>query len=255
MSAEFYNLLSQLYIKIIEFDNERHNEFPLGAPYNFFGQIIEGEARFQSSYCDFTIKEGEIVYIPKGCVYSSHWTPVKKVRFYSLGFRFLEPEKNETFLLQKVEGCEGLNREIEKMYENLQSPNDAAGIFYQLYAKACTVLKQDARTKKYLSVYPAVQYIRAHCCEDFGVAHLAKLCKMSEPYFYPTFKAEMGCSPIKYKNKLKCTMAVEMLLTGEDTLEVICARLNFSSPAFLRRLLKQETGMTPKQIRREKYSI
>lgn len=255
MDPNFHNLLSQLFLRIIEINHEKYSEFPLGAACNYFGMVIEGSGRFRSSYCDFTVKEGEIVYIPKGLPYSSHWFPDKKVRFYSLGFIFLEPENNDIYLLQKVDGCPGLKEGIERMYASLASKHAAAGIFYQLYANACTVLVPDTRTRKWLSVYPAVQYIRDHCCEDLSVAQLAKLCQMSEPYFYPTFKSEIGSSPIKYKNRLKCTLAIEMLLAGEDTLEVICDKLNFSSPAFLRKLLKQETGKTPKQIRKERYNI
>ena len=40
-----------------------------------------------------------------------------------------------------------------------------------------------------------------------------------------------------------------------STLEAICEKLNFSSTAFLRKLLIQETGRSPKQIRKEKYNI
>lgn len=255
MARGLNNLLSQLFLNLIRFEKERLNEFRIGCTCNFFGLLIEGTARFRSAYCDFTIHEGEIVYIPKGCVYSSHWIPDKEVRFYSLGFVFSEPENNAEFLLQKVEGCQELKTEIEKMHAAMDSPHLAVSIFYGLYAKACEVLVKDTRSKKYLTVYPAAQYIRAHCCEEFSVAYLAKLCQMSEPYFYPNFKAEIGCSPIKYKNKLKCAMAVELLLIGDDTLEAICDKLNFSSPALLRKQLKQETGKTPKQIRKEKYNI
>lgn len=255
MGTNFYNLLSQLFINIIEFEGERYNEFPLGASCNYFGLLVKGKGRFRSSYCDFTIQEGDIVYIPKGCVYSSYWTGEEGVRFYSLGFSFMEPEKNERYSLQKMSACGEVKSGIEKMYELQDSPHAAASTFYGLYDKASAVLIPDTRVRKSLTVYPAVQYIRDHCCEDFAVAHLAGLCGMSEPYFYPVFKQEIGCSPIKYKNKLRCTMAVELLLAGEDTLEAICEKLNFSSTAFLRKLLIQETGRSPKQIRKEKYNI
>lgn len=253
----FHNLLSALQISILEFDQEIYNKFPLGVAFNYFGLLIEGKGRFRSNYCDFTIEPGEIVYIPRGCVYSSHWTSDKKIRFYSLGFRFLEPEKQEGFLLQKLEDPLGVNQDIEKMYAYTagDAPEQAVGLFYYLYAKACKTLKKDILSKKYLSVYPAVEYIRKHSLEEVTVSQLAEMCHMSEPYFYPVFKAEMGCSPIRYKNQLKCMIAVELLLAGDDTLEEICDKLHISSPSFLRRLLKQETGKTPRQIRKEKYNI
>lgn len=253
--AVFQNLLSGLSIRILEFEKRQYGEFPLGPGANFFGLLIQGTGRFRSNYCDFTIQEGEIVYIPKGCSYTSLWTHENQVRFYSLGFHFTVPELSETYLLQKVEGGARLKELIEQMYEASDRPYLAVSLFYQLYEEARQVLHKDKRPKQYLTVYPAVRYIRAHCCEEIPVAKLAKLCKLSESYFYPTFKAEMGCSPIRYKNMLKCRLAIELLLFSDDTLETICDKLNVSSPSFLRKLLKQETGKTPKQIRSEKYSL
>lgn len=253
--AEFKNLLSSLSIRILEFDKRQYGEFPLGAAANFFGLLIQGTGRFQSKHCDFTIQKGEIVYIPKGYSYRSLWTHENQIRFYSLGFSFVSPELSDSYLLQKVEGAPQLKTLIEQMYEAADQPYRAVSLFYSLYEEALKVLRKDLRPRPYLTVYPAVQYIRAHCYEDFQVSQLSTLCKLSESYFYPTFKAEMGCSPIKYKNTLKCQKAVELLLFGDDTLETICDKLNFSSPSFLRKLLKQETGKTPKQIRQEKYRL
>lgn len=255
MNREYTNLMSELFLNIIEFEQERHNEFHLGAPHNFFGLVIEGRARFSDAQNDFVVGPGEVVYIPKGCVYTSHWYPDKNVRFYSLGFRFLNPEQHRNYALQKVEGYNGLSEVIEKMYQESAYPYEAVSIFYHLFGEAEQHLKREVREKKHMSVYPAVRYIREHCCEEFNVADLAELCNMSEPHFYSVFKSEMSCSPVKYKNRLKCTRAVELLMGEDDTLEVICSRLNFSSPAFLRKLLKQELGKTPTQIRKEKYTI
>lgn len=250
-----YPLLSGLSLQILTFGKEQYGEFPLGAPCNYFGLLIHGKGHFRSNHSDFTIQEGEIVYIPKGHSYTSHWTDEKQIQFYSLAFTFLEPDQTETFLLQKLCGCPGAKELIEQMYEEEERPYRAVGLFYELYELARAQLQKDSSMRKHPVVYPAVRYIREHFCEEIPVSYLAELCSLSESYFYPTFKAEMGCSPIRFKNKLKCEKAVEYLLLTEDTLEEICDQLNVSSPAFLRKLLKQETGKTPREIRTQRHNI
>lgn len=92
-------------------------------------------------------------------------------------------------------------------------PYSSAAIFYQLYSKAVVALVPDNRIRTQLT----------------------------------------GITPIRYKNRLKCARTSELLLEGDDTLDVICEKLNVSSSAFLRTMLLHEMGKTPKQIRKEKY--
>lgn len=255
MQDNFPNLLSYLSLHIIEHQSDYSQEKPLGTVRCSIGLVIEGSGNFKSSTCDFTIHAGDMVFIPNGCVYSSRWFSDKKIRFYALAFHFTDPGQNTQFLLQPITDQPELAREIRHMYDAMHDPHEAVSIFYRLYAKFSRVLKPDSRKNPYPSVFPAVQYLQTHCRENITVAQLAKLCKMSESYFFAVFRQETGYSPIRYKNKIKCTNAVELLLSGNDTLDVICDKLNISNPAFLRRLLLQETGKTPRQIRKDPYGL
>lgn len=255
MDGRFTNLLSELFINLLCFEKEHYNPQKLGTPWNYFGLLKEGQGHFFNEACDFTVKTGEMVYIPKGCIHTSHWTGDKTVEFYSLAFRFQNPELNGAYSLQKVPDGEDLAEAVRRMYENYDNPNRSVSLFYDFYEKACPLLQPEGRKKIRPSIYPAMKYLEQHCCEDIRVETLADLCHISEPYFYSTFKREAGCTPITYKNRIKCEKAVEMLFHQDCTLDTLCSELNFSSPAFLRKLLKQFTGKTPKQIREERYNI
>lgn len=254
MDTIFHNLLSSLSIHIITHEKPYTNDSKLGNNCHYFGMLIEGSAHFTCDYCEFDLKEGEIVYIPKGLPYVSFWSPKKQTRFYSIGFNYLEPEKLDAFLLQKLEPSELCRSWIQNMYDEPQA-NIALISFYRLLQYACDHMTKDLHTNSNPSVYPALQFLRAHCCEEISVPHLANLCRMSESYFYPVFKKETGCTPIQYKNRLKCQQAVELLKNTDHTLEYISDRLHFSTPAFLRKVLKQETGKTPKEIRKERSTL
>lgn len=254
MDTVFHNLLSSLSIRIITHGKDYLNDARLGNECHYFGMLICGNAHFQCDYCNFELKTGEIVYIPKGLPYTSHWFSEKEVRLYSIGFNFLEPERNDLYLLQKFPASQSMQNLISAMY-SADEPFASVSSFYSLYQQTNTILQKDERIKNIPSVFPAIQHLRSHCCEDVSVSQLAKLCRMSESYFYPVFKKETGCTPVQYKNRLKCQLAVEMLKTTDYTLDYISDQLHFSTPAFLRKILKRETGKTPKQIRKEQASL
>ena len=80
------------------------------------------------------------------------------------------------------------------------------------------------------------------------------MCSLSESGFYQLFKKVTKLSPIEYKNSVKLSHAVTMIKNG-STLEEICEKLNFTSPAFLRRLMKKHYKKTPREIKSEETSI
>jgi len=251
----FDNLLSRIFIRILSFENQHKNVQKLGISHNHVGLILKGQARFYNKYCDFTLTEGDMVFIPKGAVYTSEWNGSPKIQFYSLGFAFQNFDLNGVYALQKIPASEILKRDIENIYQLTSKPHLALSAFYLFYEKISEQLVPNIKSAVKPSVYPALTYMQTHYLEPIKVETLAKLCHISEPYFYATFKSEMDCTPIQYKNMIKCERAVEMLLYNDCTLDFICEQLNFSSPAFLRRQLKLFTGKTPRELREEYISL
>ena len=72
MSFERY-LLSNLWISVLENNHGKVNRFPLGASDNFFAMVISGSARFSGAFGSVELFPGELLYIPKGCPYTSEW--------------------------------------------------------------------------------------------------------------------------------------------------------------------------------------
>ena len=101
---------------------------------------------------------------------------------------------------------------------------------------------------------PALNYLHANYAAPVAVGTLSGLCAMSESRFYSAFRAITGQSPIEYKNSLKINHAVRLVEQGV-TLEEICDELNFASPAFLRKMIKRQTGLLPKEIKRNKMKM
>ena len=82
------------------------------------------------------------------------------------------------------------------------------------------------------------------------MSDLAGLCNLSVANFYVHFKAEMGCTPIKYKNNLLIQKGADLLLNHGMSVEETAKLLGFSSTAYFRRLFLKFTGKLPKEFKK-----
>lgn len=231
------------------------NKIILGASTNYFGTLLRGKGRFITPYTDFTIYEGDTVFIPKGCVYRSEWYGTPTPLFYSLPYIMLSDGADDMrFALQgiyKSFPCGNLTEHMRVIHDGKKdNPAAALAEFYKMFEKVLPLLRLEKRTVYNASVMPALRYIDAHACDEFDIPFLASMCCMSESSFYTLFKKQTGMTPIAYKNRMRCIRAAELLRNSDYTVEYISAKLNFSSPAYMRRVMKEFTGKTPGEIRR-----
>lgn len=252
MNAFDKHFLLYFDINILKNRDGQVNGTDLGTTVNYFGTIIEGNARFYSADTDFVIHEGETVFIPKGCVYHSEWHGKCGAVLYSLPFIMTSDRENDIrFSLQKVD-CDAVSL-MEKICSGKETaPLDSIAAFYELYASVFPKLQKDNKNPITSSVMPAVRYIESSEVWDYDIPYLASLCGMSDSNFYAVFKKQMGCTPVEYKNKMRCIRVTELLRNSNYTVEYISQKLSFSSPMYMRKLLKKYTGKTPGLIRKEK---
>lgn len=253
MNAFDKHFLLSFDINILKNRDGQINGTKLGTSLNYIGTIIEGSARFYSADADFTIHEGETVFIPKGCVYNSEWHGKNGATLYSIPFLLTSDRENDIrFSLQKVELDDAVSL-MERMYKAKESSQiHSIATFYEMYAKIAPILKKDKAKPITSSVLPAIRHIELSEDWDYDIPYLASLCGMSESNFYATFKKQMNMTPIEYKNKLRCIRVTELLRNSNYTVEYISQKLSFSSPMYMRKLLKKYTGKTPGLIRKEK---
>lgn len=90
----------------------------------------------------------------------------------------------------------------------------------------------------------------AHPCAD-GLFPLAALLGASPYRVSRAFTAELGVSVTRYRNRVRIGRALERLERGESTLAEIAAGLGFADQAHFGRTLRQHTGRTPTEVRRE----
>jgi AraC-like DNA-binding protein len=140
-----------------------------------------------------------------------------------------------------------LFEDLWKAWEGESSLGSLAA-FYRLIDRILPSLEK-SENRSADRVLPALRYLRENYTAEVRVEELAALCFMSPSRFFEVFRDAVGESPIRYRNKLKLSRA-EVLLSEGKTNEEVCELLSFSSPTFLRRMLKKHLGVIPREIKK-----
>lgn len=221
------------------------------SPVHYFGYLLNGYATFESEDGAFEVHTDEMVYIPEGVVYHSHWYGDPTVSFYSIPFLYY-PFANVQMPLQKVLLPRAFRSELDAMFRDFSQGDShvyhAFGAFCSLYGQLLPLLKHKEAPQRPQRVQAAVTHLDS-TDEPCTAAQLAALCGMGESRFFALFREEMGCTPIEYKNRVRIRRACELLIRDDRTIEEIAWQLKFSSPAYFRRVFSQITGYTPGQYR------
>ncbi len=216
------------------------------------GYLLKGRGDFLYKGKKYTAFEGDLIYIAKGTRYYSVWSGNPDIEFYSVGFSYYNPYDMNDRRFQIVKS---FKREyFDKMYERYKKEDLLAsnGYFYLMMSELIDKLEETPDTYYLKSIEPAIKYINENLCEKVSVSELSRMCGLSESRFHHLFKDITGNTPIEYKNNLIIEEALRLLYETDMTIENISEELNFSSPAFFRRIFKGVTGKNPKDIRKNK---
>ena len=198
-------------------------------------------------------KEGSVWYLPKNKPYKSIWRSNDYIEFYAIEFE-LDNISDTYTTFQSLEDTDTLELWQELFLR--QEKNDSLKTtisFYKIFDKILPLLKKDDNDE-IKQILPAIKFMNENVNAKIKVNDLARLCFMSESRFYDLFKKATKLSPIEYKNQIKLSHAINYIKKGK-TLEKICEELNFTSPSFLRRLIKAHFNKSPKEIKKEQLLI
>ncbi|MBQ9802112.1 MAG: helix-turn-helix transcriptional regulator [Clostridia bacterium] len=256
MQIEHFGL-SRLTLSLLQNANGRTNHLKLGSPCNFFAMIEHGHARFSFAGGTVELAPRELLYIPRGLVYTSEWFGSPDCRFYSLAFSFRHASENARFALQKLQADTLAPEQIDLADFAVATAGEwqLLSFFYRVYGIVAPRLTPHPTDTRLGALYPALRQMEQSPATEVTVPELARLCGMSTSKFYDQFQKALDCTPMTYKNLLRAQHAVDLLTNTDLTVEEIAARLGCSSPSYLRRILAATVGKTPKEIRRDKPTL
>ncbi|MDI4646058.1 AraC family transcriptional regulator [Cohnella hashimotonis] len=141
-----------------------------------------------------------------------------------------------------------LNRQGEPTDADVRSLGLAALHLYPRES-AKTVLQRE----KHPAVYAALAMIRENYAEEMSLAALANAAGSSPEHLVRLFKKHERTSPIHYLWQYRVNRAVELLTHTGLTVSEIAVRCGFKTSHHMARLVKETTGRTASQIRRDSW--
>jgi transcriptional regulator GlxA family with amidase domain len=102
------------------------------------------------------------------------------------------------------------------------------------------------------TVLRAEKWVRAHLADDFDVPTLAKVLGTSPRTLARRLTQAVGTSTISFIQKIRVDSAIHLLETTQMPLSEIGARVGYSDPNALSRLIERETNALPRELRRRR---
>ncbi|HTJ46675.1 MAG TPA: helix-turn-helix domain-containing protein [Kofleriaceae bacterium] len=99
-------------------------------------------------------------------------------------------------------------------------------------------------------VRKAETWARAHLDEAFDMGTLARKAGASQRTLARRLEEAVGTSPIGFVQRLRVETAIHLLETSRLSIDEISARVGYADAETLRRLVRRETGLAPREIRR-----
>jgi transcriptional regulator GlxA family with amidase domain len=99
------------------------------------------------------------------------------------------------------------------------------------------------------AVRRAERYVRAHLDRAVTVEEMARAAGTSSRTLARRMKEQCETTPLRFVQRLRAERAVEMLETTASSVEVIASKVGYADAAAFRRILRRETGRSPREFR------
>ncbi len=214
-----------------------------------FGFVIRGTDELDLGDQTLILQEGSFFFLPGGIRYRSRWSGSPDIAYYML---HLTParEGDWDYLPARIDALSGsetlasLTRAQRALERGETGGFEAAAELLPLLKRAADVLVLREKDELSPILTRAVSFVREHFTEDYSASDLARHCFVSESRLYHLFEAELHLSPLQLRNEMRVEKAASLLRDGACDLAGLTAATGFSSASYLRRLFREQMGMT-----------
>lgn len=235
-----------------------HTDNSKGILYHFIARIQSGTCIVRAiSGEELHLCAGDVFYLPVGLQYHSYWkvdeAGDRTVSWESYGFTHLPIPNEIQYTMQKIYPSSEAILWLDRLGQDRTVSPASVGYLYLFLSKVLPDLGVAESNPKEALLQKVLAYIGRH--ENFTVPELARECGISESGLYAFLRNYAHTTPVGIKHHLLSKRVVTLLTTTDLTVESIASTLGLCSSAYLRRILKKQTGLTPSQIRKSEKFI
>ncbi len=216
-----------------------------------FMYIRKGEYFYRMGEKSFTVRAGEVVYVPKGAVY---YFSVQEETVERIQVEFdLEMAKSLEYVTLVNEPTAAYDPLFSSLFTRLfrnycdGKEFELLATLYEIIALFESKLGADDTSKR---LRPAISYIRQNINRKIGIGELAQACNVSVSHLRRLFDAQLGMSPLQYKNAVILQNACRLLERESMNVSEIADALGFADIYSFSRFFKKELGISPGAYRK-----
>ena len=233
----------------VSYDTYHESCFTTGSAHNYIMYLQKGRAEITAGGNVFALNEGDILYIPRGSVYSTKLWGEPEILFGSYAYHNCPGEVLKNRQMQKVNKTPEMDRLIKQVSESDGVDCRSIGVFYLFLAEMNESLIPSTHNKKKLLLETAMNCIRKS--PDSDAPYIAKQCGISEAGLYNLFRDYAGTTPANFRMRVKLEMAYTYLTTTDIPIEEISNICGFSSSSYFRKNFKKVYEKSPGLVRKE----
>ncbi len=216
--------------------------------------LLHGEVLFQSETTTVRIREGEMVYLPKGSHYKASFQG-KEAFTDDLLLNFTW--ENAPALRAPLRISQSASPTCLELFERLlrdkddpdTSPLCKTGVFHLLLDAVCESATRRNSARRAL-LQRAQEMLNGE--REISIAEVARVCCISESGLRKLFHDTLGISPVQYRLQARMNRAKYLLEASELNVKEIAERLHFYDEAYFCKLFRAQTGLTPRQYAAQK---
>ena len=240
---------------------ERKRTSPLKPADRSFSSFIykcKGETRFTIEENTLELSACEVIYLPKGCVYTVE--AVTSGESYIINFDTMTDYGIEPFVIpvDDWKRCEELLSKMARSRANSEAwhANENVACLYGFI----TLLQRQARgilvTQETLDIcHRAERYmVRNFSRRDLTVSEVAKAVGVEVGRLRAGFSDMCGMTPKEYIIHLRMLKAKKLLLNSDAPISSVAERLGFANTTYFSRFFSERTGFYPTDYR-EKFKF
>lgn len=235
----------------------RHTDNSRGIDCHYLARMRCGTAHIVSTEGrEITLLPGDVFYLPLGLSYHSYWYGDEqndnRVEWDTVSFTHLSELTGRRYAMQVIHTDEAGLLLLEQLLSTPFEPVRTSGLLYSFLAHALPAMQPDICDPHVALLEHIKAYMAQHL--DESVEEVARHCNVSPSTLYQLFRERAGMSTTEWKHQARVERAVTLLRSTDLSVEQISEQTGFCSASYFRKIVKQMTGLSPREIRRSMRS-
>lgn len=255
----FENIESIENIKIISSfkGNSKTSKSTITKKTNAFYFRTAGTGIYIINNKQYTTKQNEMLFIPKGTTYKFICDESSECRYMSINFDAeIKDAQPRVFSVENFTDKEYMYSHFPNMWKlgNTSEKYKCISMFYSLLSYIANIEAHIfSQNKKFEIIEPGVDYLKNRMFSPtLKSEKLHNLCGISDTYFRKIFILKFGMSPNQYITSKRISQAKAIIDSGNfHSVKQISEAVGYTDPLYFSRAFKKKYGVSPLNMIKE----